>query len=282
MKSLKRFSAASPRSSVSGSSTIAWSFTASPSTAAARQPSSTWRAAIRIFALGLLLLVCIVPHLLAKLVGGRSPWPRLFLRSAARIAGARVHTVGSQPARHTLLVANHISWLDILILSGATGCAFVSKDDLGHGFVHWLADENHTIYVNRSARRESGNQVAAIQKGLRREQPLAIFPEGTVGPGDHLLPFRSTLLAAVAPAPDEVSVQPVAIDYGEAPAEISWHGEKGAANVLRILGRRGTFAVTVRLLDPLPRSSDRKQLALVARERIAAALAASSSADTRL
>lgn len=229
-----------------------------------------------------LLLACLTPHLLSKARRRHSPWPRRFLGAAAYVAGARVKVLGKPPEPHTLLLANHISWLDILVLSGATGCAFVSKNNLGHKLVHWLADQNHTLYVDRSARRQSGDQVNAIRQALRDLQPLAIFPEGTVGPGDHLLPFRSTLLAAVAPAPAGVTVQPAVVDYGKAAAELSWHDEKTFANVLRILGRRGTFDVTVHLLEPLPRSDDRKQLAFLARERIMGAVGASSSAGTRL
>ena len=66
-------------------------------------------------------------------------------------SSARASAVEGAPVRpHTLLVANHTSWLDILVLGGATGCAFVSKDELGHGFIHWLADQNATVYVKRS------------------------------------------------------------------------------------------------------------------------------------
>ncbi len=89
-----------------------------------------------------------------------------------------------------------------------------------------------------------------------------------------MLPFRSTLFAAVAPPPAGVTVRPVAIDYGEAAAEIAWHEEAGKDNVLRILGRRST-PVTVRLLDPLPPMDDRKALAQAAREAIADALTSS-------
>lgn len=230
----------------------------------------------------LLLLACLLPHLAAKLTRRNSPWPRRFLKAAAHIVGARVHTLGAVAGARTLLLANHISWLDIFVLSSATGCAFVSKDDLGHGLAHWLADQNHTIYVDRSARRASDSQVAAIRAALSGDQPVAVFPEGTVGPGDSLLPFRSTLLAAVATAPDDTAAQPVAIDYHGLATEFSWHGEKAVPNALRVLGRKGTIPVTVRLLDPLPRSADRKLLAALARERIADALDASSSAAARL
>ena len=224
-----------------------------------------------------MVIGCVVPHLASKAFYGRSAWPRRFLSLAARISGAKVQTLGPGPRPHTLLLANHVSWLDILVLASATGCAFVAKDRLGNRLVHWLADQNNTIYVDRSARRAVGSQVTAIQSALRSAQPIALFPEGTTGPGDRLLPFRSTLLAAVVPAPDQVGIQPVAIDYGELASEIAWHQEPGLANALRILGRRRPILATVRLLETLPRLQDRKQLAVLAQERIAAALAASSS-----
>ena len=181
-----------------------------------------------------------------------------------------------------MLISNHVSWLDILVLGRATGCAFVSKDRLGHPLIHWLADQNRTIYVDRSSRKSAGNQVETIRHALKRRQPIALFPEGTTGPGDHLLPFRSALLAAVAPAPADCFVQPVAIDYAPNRRELAWFQEPALKNVLRILGRRGRFQVTVRLLEQLPRLDDRKQLALLAHERIAASLFASSSNTHRL
>ena len=176
---------------------------------------------------------------------------------------------------HTLLVANHTSWLDIFALASSTGCAFVSKQELGNPVIHWLADQNHTLYVKREHRRGASEQAGAIARKLQEPQPIALFPEGTTGPGDELLPFRPTLFAAVAPPPPGVAVRPVAIDYGPATAEVGWHGESGRDNVLRVLGRRGTMPVTVRLLDQLPPSGDRKALSSQAREAIAAALASS-------
>ena len=169
-----------------------------------------------------------------------------------------------------------------MVLARATGCAFVSKDRLGHPLIHWLADQNRTIYVDRSSRKSAGTQIETIRHALKRRQPVALFPEGTTGPGDHLLPFRSTLLAAVAPPPEKAFVQPVAIDYWPYHGEIAWFHEPAHKNVLRILGRRGRFQVTVRLLEQLPPLDDRKQLAMLAQERIAASLFASSSNTHRL
>ena len=168
-----------------------------------------------------------------------------------------------------MIIANHTSWLDILVLGGATGCTFVSKDTLGHGFVHWLADQNATVYVKRSHRKGAKDQAIAIASALERDKPVALFPEGTTGPGTHLLPFRSTLLEAANFAAKDVAIVPVAIDYGAAAEEVGWYEEPGKDNVLRILGRRGKLPVTISLLDTLSREADRKQLSDRARAAIA-------------
>jgi 1-acyl-sn-glycerol-3-phosphate acyltransferase len=177
-----------------------------------------------------------------------------------------------------LLISNHVSWVDILVLGGSTGTAFVSKDNLGHGVIHWLADQNATLYVRREHRKGSKDQAVAIARAAERDQPIVLFPEGTTGPGDHMLPFRSSLLEAAAHALDDVEIRPLAIDYGDAASEIGWHGEPGRDNVLRILGRKGTLPVTLNLLPPLDRTSDRKALAQAAREAIDQTLASSRGA----
>lgn len=232
-------------------------------------------AAGRIAAIVLLFAVCAPLHMLTKALFGRSGWPRRFLAAAARLCGARVSVTGAPIAPHTLLVCNHTSWLDIPVLAGATGCAFVSKAELGHPLICWMADQNHTLYIHRERRGAAAEQAAAVARKLEQARPLVIFPEGTTGPGTHLLPFRSALFAAVAPPPPGVSVRPVAVDYGAAAPEIGWYEDPGKENVLRILGRPGSIPVTVRVLDPLPPTDDRKALAQAARDAIEAALTSS-------
>jgi 1-acyl-sn-glycerol-3-phosphate acyltransferase len=214
-------------------------------------------------------LACAPLHLATKFLTGRSPWPRRFLRTGARIVGMRTSLDGAPIRGHTLLIANHSSWLDILILAGSTDCAFVSKDNLGDPLLHWLADQNRTVYVKRSHVKGARDQAIAIAKALEGDKPVALFPEGTTGPGTHLLPFRSTLLEAANFAAKDVEIRPAAIDYGAASAEVGWWEESGKDNVLRVLGRRGTLPVTVHLLPALDRAGDRKQLAYEAREAIA-------------
>ena len=223
-----------------------------------------------------LFLVCAPIHIATKLLLRRSNWPPRFLRASGWIIGTRVRRQGQPIRPHTLLVANHTSWLDILILGGATGCTFVSKDNLGHGFIHWLADQNHSVYVRRTHVKGAKDQALAIAGALKRDQPVALFPEGTTGPGTHLLPFRSTLLEAASYAAKDVAIRPVAIDYGAAAAEIGWWEEPGKDNVLRVLGRRGTLPVSVKVLPPLDRAGDRKRLAEEARKAIAQTLGLTS------
>src|SRR5205085_9824105 len=112
------------------------------------------------------------------------------------------------------------------------------------------------------------DQAVATAAALDGEQPVALFAEGTTGPGTYLLPFRSTLLEAANYAARDVEVRPVAIDYGTAATEVSWWEEAAMHNVFMLLGRRGTLPVTVHLLGPLDRSLDRKQLAQAARDAI--------------
>src|SRR5688572_24331090 len=200
MRSLSCCRKGSPKSSASASSIIAWSCTASPSTATAEAASDTSRVRAALRSVLLLLLFAVIGpiHVLTKRLFGRSGWPPRFLAASAWIVGARPTVRGGPLGPRTLLISNHVSWLDILILGGSTGTAFVSKDNLGHGMIHWLADQNATLYVSREDRRSSKDQAVAIAKAAERDQPIALFPEGTTGPGHEMLPFRSSLLEAAA------------------------------------------------------------------------------------
>ncbi len=225
----------------------------------------TFRAAIRILLIVALLAALLPLHYVTRALAGRSPWPRRFLAGTARIAGARVRTAGEPVPAPVLLAANHLSWLDILVLAAASGCAFVAKAEIARWpTIGRLAGLNRTIYVERARRAAVGGQADTLRRALAGAQPVALFPEGTTGAGTELLPFRPSLFAAVAPPPPGVRVQPVLIDYGPATAALAWGAEEGAAaNALRLLGRRGGFIATVRFLDPVDPAAcgDRKAVA---------------------
>lgn len=255
----------------------------SPSTGKAEPSSSRLRAALRIAGLALWFLACVGPHFVSKLFG-RSLWPRRFLAGSGWICGLDVRTSGTLAGSRCLLIANHSSWLDIPALSAATGTAFVSKAELGsQPFMRWLAEQNRTLFVDRSDKRGLHHQVAAVRSALDGDRPLAIFPEATIATGGRLLPFRPALLSAVVPPPAGVAIQPAALEYGPATLSLGWApGEPGLANALRIIGRRGRIPVTVHLLEPLDAGLDRKAMARAAHDSIAAALAPSGIAPARL
>ena len=254
----------------------------SPSIAAAEQ-TSRLRAYRRLAGLLLMFAFCVPPHLVARMFG-HSPWPRRFLKWVAWGAGVDVRCDGSPASRGTLLVANHVSWLDIPVLAGATGCAFVAKTEVqDHWFLKWIANQNNTIYVDRRDRRAIHGHVASLADGLKRRQPLAIFPEGTVGDGGSLLPFKPSLLSAVAPPPEGVVIRPAAIDYGPLAPIIGWGtGEPGLKNFFRVLGHKGRFLVTIHLLPAIPPDPDRKVLARKSHDAIATTLAPSGMAPARV
>lgn len=233
----------------------------------------TARALLRLLAMALWLALCVPPHLLVRWFKP-SPWPRRLLRGIGWIAGARVRADGPRPGYGTLIVANHVSWLDIPVLAGATDCAFVAKDGLkGHPVMHWLCEQNGTVFVDRDRRGSVGDQLAQMEAAIKSHKPLTLFPEGTVGDGGKLLPFRSTLLKLAEDPPLPLTVQPVAIDYGPQAPEFGWpQGESGPANFLRLLGRRGTVSVTLHFLDPLAPGQTRKALAAQSQEAVASAL----------
>jgi 1-acyl-sn-glycerol-3-phosphate acyltransferase len=243
-------------------------------TASAERKPSRFLYALRLAGLLGLFLTYVPPHLLSKWLAGRSSWPPRFLKHAGLIVGVRPSIEGERLAPHSFVIANHTSWLDILLLGGWAGTAFVSKAELQKTpLLGWIADQNRTLYIERSARHDTHQQVTRIVEALSHQQPLAVFPEGTTGSGRHLLKFRSSLLEAVAPPPPDVHVRPVAIDFGENADIVGWHsGERGMANFRRVLGNRGTIGVVIRLLPSLPASNDRKELARQARRSIASSL----------
>lgn len=232
------------------------------------------------------LLTLLPLHYLWKLLGRRSPWPRHFLAWVGRCAGMRARIIGEPLPSHVLFVSNHLSWLDIMLVAGASGAAFVSRDDVARWpVIGWLASLNDTIFVARTRRGAVRDQADALRTALATGQAVALFPEGTTEGGDEVLPFRASLLASLFPALPGVKVQPVAIDYGATARDIAWVGQESAgANAKRVLSRPGTTVVTLRFLAPIDPAEmpGRKALAEMSRDAIVRALGASAVAGDPL
>lgn len=226
----------------------------------------------RLLALLLSLIACVCLYYLWFPFARRNPWPRTFLDSVARIAGVRVHTEGKQPNGQLLLLANHVTWIDIPALAGATGSAFVAHEGLTANFaVHWLASLNDTIFIARDRRASISRQIGQISEAMRETGALTIFPEGTTSDGTGLLPFKSSLLSAFDPGPEGIAIQPVWLDYASQVQQIAWVGsETGCANFLRILARKEPIDLTLHFLTPLEGEalSGRKTMAAAAQAAI--------------
>jgi 1-acyl-sn-glycerol-3-phosphate acyltransferase len=130
--------------------------------------------------------------------------------------GIQLVVKGSPPLQGPmLLVANHISWADIVVLHATRHCRFVSKDEIARWpLISTLANAADTLYITRESRRDAMRVVQQMAQCLRDGDVLAIFPEGTTGDGSTLLPFHANLLqgAILANAP----VQPVALQFADA------------------------------------------------------------------
>ncbi len=132
------------------------------------------------------------------------------------VLGVRLELRGRPPqAGPVLLVANHISWLDILVMHAARYCRFVSKADVKRWpLIGTLATGGGTIYIERESRRDALRVVHHMAESLKRGQVVAVFPEGTTSDGLALLPFHGNMIQAAISAGSPV--QPVALSFLDA------------------------------------------------------------------
>ena len=245
------------------------------------------RIGLRVAAMALLLLACLPGTLIARARGrshraGTTRWPRRFLAGVSWIMGIRLSVTGQLGSGQRLILANHVSWLDIPALAAVTGSAFVAQDGLESvPLLNWLCRLADTIFVARFEPQSIAEQVAAVREGLVPGCTLTIFPEATTSDGKALWPFKSSLLSAfegrVGPgAGERLTVQPVWLDFGAEAADIAWIGvEAGRDNFLRICARKHPMPLCVHLLEPLSGAAlaDRKAMAEAARNAILAAIA---------
>ncbi|MBX9814573.1 MAG: 1-acyl-sn-glycerol-3-phosphate acyltransferase [Sphingomonas sp.] len=240
---------------------------------------------LRAAGLALLLLLVLPFHLGVRLFGYGSPFPRVYLAIAARLCGARVRVRGTPLKRDVFFISNHVSWVDIMAIAGASGTAFVAKAEIAAApVVGWMARQNRTVFVAREDRLGVADQINRLRDALAENWSVTVFPEGTTTDGYSLLPFKTPMLKVLEPPPPGVMVQPVLLWYGRWGREISWIGaERGKNNAVRLLSRRGSFKVEVEFLEPFhPRDfPGRKAIAAESRRRIEEALARRLGAPAR-
>jgi 1-acyl-sn-glycerol-3-phosphate acyltransferase len=178
-----------------------------------------WRATAR--------LCRAVAHVLRGLWTIRSRFPHLspdqtravvreWSRQMLSIMGVELVVLGTPPAQGPcMLVANHISWLDILVMNAAQPARFVSKADVKRWPVLGaLVTGAGTLYIDRENRRDAMRVVHQMAERLQAQDLLAVFPEGTTGDGQRLLPFHANLIQAAIAV--DAPVLPVALRFQDA------------------------------------------------------------------
>ncbi len=189
-------------------------------------------------------------------------WSSGLLRSL----GLTLQVSGTPRAGASLLVVNHVSWLDIAAIhSAAPHARFVSKADvLAWPLLGWLIKGAGTLFIERERKRDAVRVVHAMAQALQDGETVAVFPEGTTGLGAELLPFHANLLqAAVATG---TPIQPVVLRFFDQQAPfslaVSFVGETTLMQSIWAVACAQGLQVRVQLLPPVgTRHADRRALA---------------------
>ncbi|MDD0815927.1 lysophospholipid acyltransferase family protein [Curvibacter sp. HBC28] len=146
----------------------------------------------------------------------RADQVQLWSAQMLQVLGIELRVLGQPvPQGPALLVSNHISWLDILVLHASRHCRFVSKSEVRHWpLIGPMAAAAGTLFIERASRRDALRVVHDMRASLAAGDVLAVFPEGTTGDGLQVLPFHANLLQAAVSA--GAPVQPVALKFVEA------------------------------------------------------------------
>src|SRR5688572_22735652 len=181
-------------------------------------------------------------------------WSRVLLA----VLGVRLDLEGEIHPRPALLVANHVSWLDVLAISALRPSVFVCKSEIAAWpALGWLLGRADTIFLRRGSAVAASQAVAAASHQLKTAS-VAVFPEGTSTEGDEVLPFSAALFQAAVDA--GCPVQPLALNYSSRAAVYAGETSFGDS-LLAIAAARG-LCVSLSVLPALAAVADRRHAAL--------------------
>ncbi len=229
--------------------------------------------------------------------------PHLYHRILCALIGVRIRELGRRStATPVLILSNHVSWLDICVITALAPVVFVAKSEVARWPVFgWLAKLQRTIFINRQARHQTGAATREIAGRLLDGDAVVLFAEGTSSDGIRVLPFRSSLVGAVHHAlgtgthHTHVTVQPMSLAYvgfGGLPMgrglrqRVAWYGDADLIPHLLHLLASGAVDVTVSWGEAVAYdiSADRKAIARDSEKSVrrmtAAALRAAPAART--
>jgi 1-acyl-sn-glycerol-3-phosphate acyltransferase len=214
--------------------------------------------------------VCLLAGLAAAFTVMRSLSPdlwrglsRTWARWTLRAAGIRVKLTGKPLISAGLVLPNHVSWLDILVIDSVAPCSFIAKAEIrGWPLVGFLCDRAGTLFIERGRRHAVHQVLETATEQLRAGGRVAVFAEGTTSDGTVVLPFHANLVEAAVRA--DCAVQPLALRYengsGQRSTAVDFVGSTTFAQSLwRVLAEPITSAVIVPLapLVPIARSGVR-------------------------
>ncbi len=223
-------------------------------------------------------LLIVLPRFPSLSVAARRQRVQWWSARMLRLLGISLQVRGAFRPGAKLVVANHVSWIDIMAVHAVCPEArFVSKADVQHWpLVNRLVAAADTLYLHRERARDALRVVHQMAEALQAGDTVAVFPEGTTGPGEALLPFHANLLqAAIATG---TPVQPLALRYADVTHDFSeaaqFVGDTTLAQSLWMLARGDRLRVHLTVLPAQgARHADRRALAELLRTQIAAELA---------
>ncbi len=206
---------------------------------------------------------CCVLSSRGSAVSRRALWLHHSSRRMLRIIDGKVQISGNVPTRG-LLVSNHLSYIDILVLSSITPAIFVAKHEVGKWPVFgWFAKMGGTLLVDRDRRTQVGQVASEIETTLNQGALVILFPEGTSSGGETVLPFKSSLLEPATHQTHALfagSIQ-YEIEDGNVSEEVCyWKDMSMLPHALNLLSKR-TIRASVHFTQLREGSTDRKELA---------------------
>jgi 1-acyl-sn-glycerol-3-phosphate acyltransferase len=238
-------------------------------------------AALRLFCvvffsgIALLEMAVTLPLLRAsKRRAARAAWLHRWCRFACQVLGLRLTITGAIPPSG-LLVCNHLSYLDVIVLSALRPCVFVAKADVaGWPLFGWLARAAGTIFADRARRLAVAQSVREIRRAIDDGALVVLFPEGTSSDGADVLPFKSALLDPAVQI--DCRTTAAAIDYrlsdGSVAEEVCyWRDMTLVPHLLNLFTKRRIEAL-VSVGTPESRTGNRKEVARRLRSEVCALL----------
>jgi 1-acyl-sn-glycerol-3-phosphate acyltransferase len=193
----------------------------------------------------------------------RSRWLQWCARRSLRVFSVTYASRGPCP-QAGLLVCNHLSYLDVLVLVSLTPAVFVSKSEVKNWPVFgWCARLAGTLFVDRTRRRDVTRMNAEIEHALAGGNVVVLFPEGTSWNGSEILPFKSSLLEPIVSAKHPLAVGRIAykVQDGSAAEDVCYWGDMTFfPHLVKLMTKRHVEARVSFAVIKQP-AADRKDLA---------------------